>query len=383
MTGKIGDSIAAQGEKRLKIGLAGFCSGDNFGDLLMYAMYSKYISSKGHQCIAIGADKWFLERLHACGVEIESIAVDQISSELSACLFLGGGYMGWPDFAVPTWQLKYIKNNPYQCIARKCRASQIPYYVDGVEVGPGLYPLAGAVVRDILGSAESVVVRNSASSSYARRYGADGVRVKADVVIGNLSIMNPEYSIEGRYSEPPSRERVLGIHLASYVVGDSFLARNFADLLRVEICQFEPSKIICFTDSFTTPKTSESCIRFVDQLVAAGYVVELEMYTGVQSVLEVLNSIDFLVTTKLHAGVAALALGCYAICIGSAPKLARFYTDSGLDGHYLNHIFSSSSKKKAFIQDHFNRFSGGHQPRFDTQTIESSKSYFSEFALGL
>lgn len=354
------------------IGITGFTRGDNFGDSLMFAIYARYITSHGHDCCIIGAEEWFLDRIIELGIDVTVISENEIEGAVDKCIFIGGGYFGWPDMMAPLWQLRYVKNNPYKAVADSCIKSNIPYYLEGVEVGPGLFPLAQNVIKPILKNAASIVVRNIESAKYVRQLSGRDALVRYDVILGNL--LQSGVSLSG----VKHVGFTIGIHLTGSFIGDNIFASNFSRVVSSVLIKTKPDKVILFSDNVLTEEKMKATVKVQRALEKEGLAVELRDYSGIDEAINTINEMDMLITTKLHCGVVGLSLDKYVICMGSSPKLNRFYNFANIGSHYIHYFFSSKRKKYDFMVKHIERAKRGCAPLVSEKIKVDSKGYMSQ-----
>lgn len=335
------------------IGIVGFTGGDNFGDVLMLGLYCRAIMSFGHKPLIVNGTRALHKRLLDDGIDVSSVGVAELKGSVVAVIFIGGGYLGWPDVMAPFWQYRFRTNNPYYLIARECRRSSIPYFIEGVEVGPGLWPLAIKPIRYILDNAESVVVRNLDSAKVVSRISKTPTCVTNDVLLGNLSVYREGPYVGCLTSRTGS---VAGVHLSSHILGSHFVAKKFIDAIAGSLAAVRWHHIVLFADNPHGVKHQRSIEEIRLALAANGHDVEVREYAGPGRTIETIASIDFLITAKLHCGVIALSLGKYVVCIGSAPKLRRFYRQVGFSGNYLNGIFRTGRTIAKFIKSHIDEY---------------------------
>lgn len=341
----------------------------------MFLLYIRYLEKLGVKCTIIAGSATFINRLKECGIKVPSIDIEQIPKKVDKCIFIGGGYMGLPRLHSFFWQIRYFKNNPYLAIAKTCINAGIPYYVEGVEVGPGLFPLAQIVIKKILNNAQSVVVRNPGSCKAAKGLGRSDVLVLPDVVLGCVDTY-----MEG--ISPPKRKLkqdiTVGIHMTGNLLKNNFFSKRFCNVVIDWVIKSGIRNLIFFEDYSVSEdqrnKTSclSSLLRKQDIRVRVCY------YQGIESTIALLSGMDFILTSKLHCGIVALSLGGYVVCIGDSPKLKRFYNYVNLKDHFLNFYFSTGSQKVSFLNKHLTNATGRvNAPLISDEIFAESKKYWS------
>ena len=357
------------------IALAGYTFSENFGDTLMFLLYIRYLETLGLEYTVVAGSAAFIKRLNQCGIKVPSIDIEQIPKKVEKCIFIGGGYMGLPRLHSFLWQIRYFKNNPYLSIAKTCIKEGIPYYVEGVEVGPGLFPLAQIVIKKILNNAQSVVVRNPGSYKAAKGLGRSDALVLPDVVLGCF-----DKYLKG--NSPPKRKSnqniTVGIHMTGNLLKNNFISNQFCNLVIDWVIKSGIKSLIFFEDYSISREQRIKTSFLSSKLKKQGIKVRVCHYQGIENTLVLLRGIDFIFTSKLHCGIVALSLGKYVVCIGDSPKLKRFYNYVNLEDHYLNFYFSTGSQKLSFLNRHLKKaVSNVNVALISDEINKESKKYWS------
>jgi len=331
-----------------KIGLVGQVNVDNYGDVLIFYMYAKSINDLGHKCYLYNASDKFVYRLEELGISITNYRkLEEFIGEIDFSLFIGGGYLGRPDYSDILWQKRWLEDKYFYNIAKSLNENGIEYRVEGVEVGPGLKPFVHKYVSEILSNAKNVCVRNSQSLQY---------------IIENFKNINAEFvpdivlSIDRffpRVMTPfKNREYDLCIHVSGKVFGENFLSKNYRKLISKFVNQNKIRSVMVLSDQKIKSEHLPAIHDFVSEV--KNCKVDIVDYNGIASIIDNVIRCKTVITSKLHLGVTGLVYGCNSVCIGSHPKLKRFYQEIGYGENYINfYSFSGGLKYRAIYRTAF------------------------------
>lgn len=345
-----------------RVVLVGRADHDNFGDSLIFAFYVNSLNSTSRKAYILGASSIFIDRLHECNMECDSIELEDVSTD-DLVFFVGGGYFGEPDVGRRGWNERFISDGFFGSVRSWLISKNIQYYVHGVEVGPLSSPEVKRIVSDLLGNAKSVVVRNEASQLYCEdELGLHSVSMYRDVVYEETKQFACLIGV-CRDSEP---EGVI-IHATGKVLKANPLSCLARVKLRKMIRNLGVSKVTILFDQTSFPELVPRAQKYAKALCEDGLKAEVKEYCGLESVLSAISSAEYVITTKLHVGVTALALGGRVLCYSSMPKNIRFYDE----------VFQGNGRKS--LLSLFNYFEDLSVSDFVEHESSSVGKYIKEF----
>lgn len=357
-------------QKDLNIGIIGSYNHPNFGDQYLFNILYEWVREydQSVRMTIPWADRrriqWPKEQIKLGGGWRSLLSSDVV-------IFAGGGYLGEPGRRVPFEKtqpqylsrlertlifrhlptflggeffrdkrhlrqttLRFIK---YSMIAQLLKTVRIPYIILGVGLGPVSTCIGRNAIRYLLKGAQRVSLRDKESVSYAREICPDvEIFDSADMVLSKC--VNTE-------STYPRKLKNVGIHLGNRVdesVSMSLLAKEIEKLLLeegacVKFVTDGPPLTNIVTDPARNPARINNLLR---------RNLEIVKYQGVNDFLNTLSQFDILLTTKLHSGIAAYALGVFPVSVAAHIKTVRFYRQVDLEDYSLQ--LSEDGIKKGF-----------------------------------
>lgn len=335
----------------MTIGLVGQVDHDNFGDILILAIYVNWVNEIfGAPPIIFNPSEIFAARLEQMGCRFtKTSSLAEFSKKSDVAVFVGGGYLGRPDYSDIFWQLRWRKNRTFLRVAEHLINSNTPYYIEGAEIGPGLRPLVHKDAKLIIENAKGVAARNTGSMKYLRaQFSPRDFDYVPDVVLG---LKGQETGI----SLPSTLDKTfdLAVHATGKVLADNILSQRYRKAIFKFIEMHKIGKIMLINDQPYSSNRREELDRFHGNLETLGCQVEQRAYDGVVRTINDISKVKFLITSKLHLGVIALLFDAKVACIASHPKLKRFYDDAKLGGAYCNFYTSGFSRKLAVLSHAF------------------------------
>lgn len=328
--------------------LAGRCDHDNFGDSLMFSIYASALQ-EDFDVKVFEATPSFIGRLQQDGLETKSISLSELKSspENKIFVFVGGGYFGEPEINKRTWN-KNFKKGYFFKTSQLLKELNIPYLIQGVEVGPISNKGTIGIVRDLLKNAQHLVVRNKASRTFCEeKLGISTSEYSPDIVLFGASNFlerrSPIDTIEVR--------NTIALHVTGRLFSKNPLAQmNLNSIIR-KIKEKKPNKVTLFFDQAENErKFYEQALKTKAALEESNIETSLERYDGHEQLLRLISESELVITTKLHAGMSAISLNRKVLSISSAPKIKRFYLESGLESAHCSYFFSTPRQKAAALE---------------------------------
>lgn len=341
--------------------LAGYSFKPNYGDILMFAIYCKWINEKGispyifEPCIELISE---LNRKNASFIPIK----EDERKLIDLCIFIGGGYCGISEYYCYDWQYKFLSKNKLLDLAEYLVRNNKRYLIMGVEVGPGLKPFAINRAVNFLENADLAILRNQQSRDYIRKYISFEPAVYPDVVFSNNASAN-------------CNAGKIALHMNSRLLHDNFFNKYFHMSVIDFLTNAKLTAITMFFDNYLTDTHSELYNNILRSYNNSGIKINSVLYKNVDTIDSVINDHDFIITNKLHCGIRALSFGKYTICIGSGPKLKRLYSYVGIQDNYLGYFFTGKKAKTTFLKNHYNKHLNGKAIELNIDTTNNSSLY--------
>lgn len=292
----------------------------NFGDILLMDILTKWIREydKNYKVFLPFAPDDTTKSIGADGNGISSIF------KADALVYGGGGYFGEPPKNQYKWGLRAIQRHvpPGTLI----RLRKKPYAIIGVGAGPVSNPLTKTLYTNICKNARVISVRDEESKEFLVECGLDEKRV---IKTSDIVVQLTRKDISEQWFQKVKKDLAVlsqpikfGVHLGRSnfpekieIIRDEIidLAKNNSDIGLVLICDWK-GKYPSVLDEIQNQIPNQSIIvPYVDHW----YLCAL------------LGSLDLVITTKLHVGITAVALGKFVISVPAHTKTPRFYKQIG------------------------------------------------------
>ncbi|MTV24638.1 polysaccharide pyruvyl transferase family protein [Nitriliruptoraceae bacterium ZYF776] len=323
--------------------LAGRCDHDNFGDSLMFAIMLRALDRLGVKADVLGASEEFMERIQSDGHAPDSVPLEEVRSSDHVAL-IGGGYLGQPEIGLWEWHNQF--QSGYFARLAHGLPSGSTLGVIGPEVGPLWSSQSRRIASTLLNRADYITVRNLGSLRDAQRLTAQEVRVLPDLVLAGA----PAYLGYLAQGTPvPARSGQIAIHGTGRFFSSNVVSRLARSALLEFITSGRPDGIVVFFDQSNYEKQLlPSVEEFLEQLPRE-VQASIQRYSGHLRTLTLLASAQHVVTSKLHAGISALALGTPVTCFADSPKARRFYRGHQLRGVHASLFLTSPGKKRRHL----------------------------------
>lgn len=310
---------------------------DNFGDVLLGRIFCDWAREAGWEVTVPSAAP-------KVAVQLGDLVTANYQNA-DKILYIGGGYFGEPPrsfLGKLRWGGRMIRL--HLSPTRKARKMGVPFAIIGVGAGPVTNPIAKRALYRFLEAAEIVAVRDVESAEFVQLTGVSKEPdITADAALslhGGTRTAKSEDSFK-YLKEMANGRRILVLHPAKR--SDDSLASSviFHALSRVTLP--DNLMIVSVSDQRGTGGAEEQ--KLASQEIKALWPHALDIpYAGVDQLIGILAAADYVVTTKLHVGIVATALGRQVLAFPAHTKTARFYRQVGLDNCCV-HIRGDSEKR--------------------------------------
>lgn len=306
-----------------RIAIVGALWTSNFGDVLLAKLFVEGLRKNGCEVSLPNASKEVKSAVGVCGDEFSLAEADGV-------VFCGGGYFSEPPYRWSRWALSRYKL--LYRYATYCKLVKKPYWILGVGAGPIRSPLSKLFIRHVCLGAEVVAVRDAVSVEAIRGVaGIEPVKV-ADYALSLKERITESREVKGR----------VGIHITKNghrsIPGllEYLSSRKELDIYFVEDHVGEYEKVVS-----VFPEIETICL---------GGVIK---YRNVESFINSINELEYVVTNKLHVGIVGCALGKKVCSLPYHEKVERFYHEIGRPELHFSE-FDSKSDYMAHLDRFFN-----------------------------
>lgn len=320
--------------KALLVGASSIAGIENFGDLLLADIYESWIKE------AVPGIE--VSRLEYRGFLKARDAIEQATGRADFVVFNGGGYFGEKPFKannpLKAYALKQawgIRNDDlYGNSFRAAKRRSKPVLISGVEAGPISSPLLRRAVRGLFDYASFCSVRNVESHRFLSEIGcrSDRIHVAPDSALSIRRDEQLDSENAVRLDGGAMQSIRIGLHVHEMI--DLQQEIKVARIVRDISARLggRPIEVFYVHDQRKNGVYHERSLdaeRRIRSVLSDLNVIE---FSTASQLIADLHAIHLLVTTKLHCGIVARALGIPVLSIPTHTKTARFYS-------YLNESY--------------------------------------------
>lgn len=314
-----------------KVYLHGSFMNDNYGDFLLYYIINNICKkySDSYTFFSSSVDKTYD---NYCKINRKS-KIEAIFKS-NYVIFAGGGYFGEPDYRKMYWNIRcfFIHLLPAYIISLR----KIPYIILGVEAGPMKFWINRFMLKRIITKAEVVSVRNEESLNFLKNIGVQrkilnipdwvmGIDKNILIDKNNNYISNIIKNIKNNYTI------IILVHLTSRnSEGMDYVIQDLVKYINENKNVFYI--IGCDQDRDIQKKRAEELsTKFPSN---RSLVIN---YLGPWVLSSLINSVDAVITDKLHVGIVAIKMDKEVISVANNNKSVKFHTSIGRS-YYTKHL---------------------------------------------
>ncbi|MEX2380773.1 MAG: polysaccharide pyruvyl transferase family protein [Opitutales bacterium] len=310
--------------KRTRICLHGNYHTDNFGDILLMALFSKWIREYAPSSIlSLPFASEGIRRLTSAngGTGYRTLAA------ADGLIYGGGGYFGEPGGSRLRWGNRLLARHipPGEIL----RARRRPYAILGVGAGPISNKLARMAVVRLCRGATTVAVRDDESRHYLIDYGvpAEQVLVTSDAAMAlrvedlSAPVRNEAKAELANFPFPFK----VGVHV-SFPSAYNPASRRLIEELCAAVGKAPDAGCVLLVDQAGANPQVDAVKEIREKLGGKSIVIP---YQGPWFLSAVLSELDFVITTKLHVGIVATAFNRQVLSFPTHAKTPRFYRQVG------------------------------------------------------
>jgi polysaccharide pyruvyl transferase WcaK-like protein len=303
-------------KRPLRVGLFGYYGYGNFGDDLMAVVFGLFLAERNTRISVYRLCRPYAEKY---GLPV-SYSIEDFMEDKDFIIYGGGGALLRPSS--PRRVSKSPFKNELSHLLRVCSERKIPIYAisvggDGNSVKP-LPPLK----RSFIESCAYMTVRNPQDLSLLEQAGKHGD------CFPDILWQTPQFfPMQRRKNRRPK----IGIDIYGWDLARS--RAYYLPLLMFLICQIRRDMDFVFLD---TVNRSHAGLHVLGR-IGAGFNTKRYKFHDPASDMELLTSLDLIISTKLHAGLVCLSYGIPFISLFGREKTALFMKNTHLSELYFNH----------------------------------------------
>ncbi|BAY87270.1 hypothetical protein NIES267_67910 [Calothrix parasitica NIES-267] len=313
------------------IAIHGTYHDNNFGDLLLMKIYENWIKNITSSRIVYPMVPQAQLANFKSNFPDASIGLKNLRS-WKGLIYAGGGHFGEPNSSAKnayskSWNKRFFKRHVLP--AELCIWNNIPYGVIGVGAGPLSNFFVKHEVKRILANAKIRCVRDIDSQKFVNKTLniSSGVTVLPDAALSISQSDIPEKAFEtiNNLLEPYKEMLLLGIHHPRDFLQNTPQSESMRMGL-LECLKSEPDVLpVVFSDNGNSKysKHSEDLTKLISDFT--GKKCLSLPFQGVWETVALISQFSAVLTTKLHVGIVAYALGVYCESFALHSKVKRFY----------------------------------------------------------
>lgn len=298
----------------------GYCI-ENFGDLLLFELYSRWVREENadvvYPLIPKANQKWFLKHFPNASTD----------SNWDVLVFSGGGHFAEPS--MKTWRYKWQKLFLIQHvrIVEQAIREERPYAILGVGAGPISNPFFKNLAKRIFQRAALITVRDQESKEFVEELiGKSDIQMVPDAALTISKKDIPQNFIEEVRDQlkPFGNVPLLGIHVTESLLSRSSQADVVRQAILARLIHHPEVTPVVFTDYGTSDPAAVHWFAKLIKRVTAKSCLYVP-FENIWKTIALISELSALITSKLHVGIAAQALGIYTESFATDVKIKRFY----------------------------------------------------------
>lgn len=304
-------------KSRRVLAIHGAVYGQNFGDVVIIQLLSEELRRRlpAYELFLPFASQSFLTHSSLKVAEPPAVRDTVIS------VFGPGGYFGERPHSLLRWH--YRLNTYHRQFLKFSRHFDATVGMFGVGVGPLSFGISRAFLKHVALSSEAIYVRDDESRDYLVDYARSPIDVH---VVPDIAFLlysrRGTMPVFGEKSGDFQNEQVptIGLHIQGNPKRAGAGFRRFLLDLRKVIKRHPDYRFLLITDSPGGHLEAE-ILGLSDDFPN----VSRSQYSTPSNLLELLSSLTMVITTKLHVGICAMALGTPAFAVSMHSKIPRLY----------------------------------------------------------
>lgn len=329
----------------MKVVLHGAINSSNFGDVLFARLIYK-------KCMDAGFEDVDFIQMPKYGVGacvrkelayMRKLSIVQMINQ-DVFIFIPGGYFGDNKGTRKesiTRFLRYILPAAVFALTKK------PIYIIGVGGGPICSPFLRKCIVKLWNKAAHITVRDEETAQYFRGYGvSNDITVTSDVAQVLTESDVPEFEAGKQLRERFGDKKLVLLHLVTIKESDEIIAEKIVPALKTFLSENPDYALVTAADGIFQKDTLLNLKTEQALNADEHYLYE---YHDCMQFCALLNTVSFIITTKLHTGVVGAAMGKSVISFPAhREKTERYYRQIG-EAERCVHI-RDLTREKAYSQ---------------------------------
>ncbi len=332
----------------MKVLLHGATNGSNFGDFIFAAFFYRELQERGidarfYENRKYGISEYFKRNLNYT----KTWSLKEIE-ETDALVYISGGY--FCELPGPHSFISEIKDiNRYLYIAKQFMKRNKPIYVLGVGAGPFTDEKFSKIAIEVLNYAKVITVRDEESKHYCESAGV----TNNIVVTTDTALLIKDYLDD--YMKPSlnteeKREKRIVFHIDSDKEVTQLIEAKLFPAVKKFLINHPDYKLYLSADGVKKSHHYEKYKSIFKEFDPVVYV-----YDDPWLLCKRLEKADVVITTKLHVGIVASALGASVLSFPNVPiKTMRYYKQIGESGRCNPLREVSSTEVEHMLEKYFN-----------------------------
>lgn len=295
-----------------RISLHGSYFGNNYGDILLMNIFAKWTRDCLHDCVI---NMPLAHRSLAKDIDYDTTGyINLIRSH--ALVFCGGGYFG----EQPRNPHKWARRNFFRhgIVGIVALLFNIPYAIIGVEFGPITSFWFRKFCIFLAKHAKIIVVRNINSKEFLQSNGVPNVILSNDAVLSLSDMVEPKENL--------SKNKQILIHFSGLKSSSEIIKKLVISIINSADYCFNDYSITFISDTPGKNYYGSQYEQLFNYLNKNSISYGIENYKICNSLIELINKSDFIITSKLHVGITAAALNKRVLSLWAHPKTKRLHS---------------------------------------------------------
>ena len=304
----------------MKILLNGATAGTNFGDYLFAKMFQDTVVKQ----VGMENTYWYDSRFAYSDFYKQNLQNPKKYKlrEMDGLVYISGGYFCGND---KKWKDYVIRFLSYFLVGYRCMLRKVPFGIFGVEVGRSNSRIICHIQKKLLNKAEIVIVRNRASHEHATAFGVKNVICTADSV---FAMKESLFADAGENQQLRScQKKCLLLHINPQKARNQQIKEKVVPIVNAFLRNHPEYAVVISPDQFSAGQ--DEALDDIAQQLQCDVIIK-NRYEDPLALCKVIQSVDTVVTTKLHVGIVGAKLHKSVISFsGHTEKISRLYEELG------------------------------------------------------
>ncbi len=347
-----------------KILIIGMYGGEHVGDaailggVILRAIQKYNCRQYGVISIRPNRTKHWVSNINIPDVSIDVVVQKAVNIKKYDAVILGGG----PLMGIPSVLSNHIE------ILKKSKRNNIPFFIEGVGIGPINEPISQKLIQKIIRSANQITIRTETDNIKAQEISPISVASYDPVFdyIGYIKnrLSSPQYSLK---SILDTTKTIWVINLRPlwdrYSETNNDIQENILNVIAEIIALNKDGKRFVFMPmnsdqfGFSDLEMAYRLLQKVRQLAPDADFVVWETEANIDSCILLLQKAALTISMRFHGCVFSLGAGCKTIGLDYSTrtkgKITNLFEQKGISDYVLNIKSITADKLNKVIESHF------------------------------